>query len=106
MENFYKKHMFFCNNIRKDEKKCCSQSDAKTMYNYAKDALRKDNTLGKGNFGVSESRCLGRCEDGPVIVIYPDNIWYTYIDTEDIDEIIKSHIYENKIVKRLEIVSS
>ena len=103
MQNFYKRHIFFCNNIRKNGKQCCSQKNAKEFYKYAKDKLRANNTLGKGFFGVSESRCLGRCEDGPVIVIYPDNIWYTYVDKEDIDEIIQTHIKNGKIVDRLKI---
>jgi (2Fe-2S) ferredoxin len=59
--------------------------------------------LGKGGFGVSESRCLGRCEHGPVVVVYPDDIWYQYIDEEDVDEIIESHLIGGKIVERLTI---
>ena len=40
MSNFYKRHIFFCNNIRTDGKQCCSQSGAKEMYRYAKDKCR------------------------------------------------------------------
>ena len=90
MSNFYKHHIFFCNNVRVDGKQCCSQSGAKEMYRYAKDKC-----------GVSESRCLGRCENGPVLVVYPDNVWYQYIDEEDIDEILESHLEGGKIVDRL-----
>ena len=56
---------------------------------------------GAGRFGVSESRCLGRCENGPVAVVYPDNVWYQYIDEEDIDEIFESHMEGDEIVNRL-----
>jgi len=59
--------------------------------------------VGEGKIGVSESRCLGRCEHGPVAVVYPDNIWYQYIDKEDIDEIIAEHLVGGKVVKRLQI---
>ena len=59
--------------------------------------------LGEGRFGVSESRCLGRCEHGPVAVVYPDNIWYSYIDEEDIDEILESHLEGGQVVERLQI---
>ena len=45
--------------------------------------------------------CLGRCDVGPVIVVYPQETWYTYIDEEDIDEIIESHLKNDKIVERL-----
>ena len=57
--------------------------------------------LGEGRFGVSESRCLGRCEHGPVAVVYPDDVWYQYIDEEDVDEIIESHLMGGKEVERL-----
>ena len=101
MSNFYQHHIFFCNNIRKGGKQCCSQNGAKELYRYAKDKCRKTSMLGEGLFGVSESRCLGRCEHGPVAVVYPDNVWYTYIDEEDIDEILESHLKGGQVVERL-----
>jgi hypothetical protein len=64
MSNFYKRHIFFCNNIRNDGKQCCSENGAKQMYRYAKDKCRANGSLGVGRLGVSESRCLGRCENG------------------------------------------
>jgi (2Fe-2S) ferredoxin len=57
--------------------------------------------LGEGKIGVSESRCLGRCENGPVAVVYPDNVWYQYIDEEDVDEIISKHLISGEVVDRL-----
>ena len=101
--SFYTRHIFFCNNLRRDNKQCCSQYNAKKMYRYAKDKCRQDKILGKDNIGVSESRCLGRCEYGPVAVVYPDNIWYKYVDEEDIDDIITKHLLEGEIVQRLQI---
>ncbi len=38
-----------------------------------------------------------------MIVVYPDNVWYTYVDKEDIDEIIDSHLREGRIVDRLRL---
>lgn len=54
-----------------------------------------------GSVRVNKAGCLGRCDDGPVIVVYPDNVWYTYIDKEDIDEIIDSHLVHGRVVQRL-----
>lgn len=101
--SYYTRHIFFCNNIRKNSKACCSQFGAQQIYRYTKDKCRDQNQLGKGKIGVSESRCLGRCESGPVAVVYPDNIWYQYIDEDDIDEIITKHLLNGKPVKRLQI---
>ena len=103
MNNFYKHHIFFCNNVRQNGKKCCSQNGAKELYRYAKDRCRESSMLGKGGIGVSESRCLGRCELGPVVVVYPDDVWYQYIDEDDVDEIIESHLIGGKEVERLKI---
>ena len=47
--------------------------------------------------------CLGRCDEGPVLVVYPEETWYTYLDKEDIDEIIEQHIQQGNIVERLKI---
>jgi (2Fe-2S) ferredoxin len=101
--SYYTHHIFFCNNVRDDGKACCSQLDAKKMYRHAKDKCRDAGMLGENKIGVSESRCLGRCEYGPVAVVYPDNIWYQYIDEEDIDEIITEHLVGGKVVRRLQI---
>ncbi len=103
MKSFYTKHIFFCNNIRKSNKPCCSQHNVKALYRYAKDICRDKLMTGEGKIGISESRCLGRCEIGPVAVVYPDNIWYKYIDKDDIDEIINNHLIGGQPVKRLKI---
>lgn len=99
----YTRHIFFCNNQRKEGKDCCAKLGAKQMYRYAKDKCRNEGKLGAGKIGISESRCLGRCEFGPVAVVYPDNIWYQYIDEDDIDEIISEHLIAGKQVNRLKI---
>ena len=52
---------------------------------------------------VNTAGCLGRCDDGPVLVVYPDNVWYTYVDKEDIDDIIDNHLLHGRIVERLRL---
>ena len=100
---YYQHHLFFCCNQRQNTKMCCHQFNAKAMYRYAKDKCRILGLLGKGKIAISQSRCLGRCELGPVVVVYPEGIWYQYIDQEDIDDIINSHLIDNKPVKRLSL---
>ena len=46
---------------------------------------------------------MNRCAEGPVLVIYPEGTWYTFIDEADIDEIIQSHIISGIKVERLEL---
>ena len=42
-------------------------------------------------------------EPGPVLVVYPDNVWYTFVDKEDIDDIIDNHLVHGRIVERLRL---
>ncbi|NBQ00230.1 MAG: (2Fe-2S) ferredoxin domain-containing protein, partial [Proteobacteria bacterium] len=52
---------------------------------------------------INKSGCLDRCELGPIMVIYPDGIWYSFKNSKDIDEILNSHLLNNKVVERLKI---
>ena len=58
---------------------------------------------GKDRVRINRAGCLDRCEEGPVIVVYPDDVWYTYVDKEDIDEIIDEHLVNGRVVERLKI---
>ena len=58
---------------------------------------------GAGKVRINNAGCLDRCDEGPVIVIYPEAVWYTYVDKEDIDEIISEHIENGRVVERLRI---
>jgi (2Fe-2S) ferredoxin len=52
---------------------------------------------------VNKAGCLDHCANGPVMVVYPQGIWYSMIDTEDVAEIIDSHLVQGKPVERLMI---
>ena len=58
---------------------------------------------GPGQVRINKAGCLERCELGPALVVYPEGIWYTYVDESDIDEIVDSHLVNGKIVERLKI---
>ena len=97
----YEKHVFFCTNQREAGEDCCSNHDAVAMRSHAKDRIK---ALGiNDKIRINSAGCLGRCGEGPVIVVYPEETWYTYVDVEDIDEIIDSHLVGNKAVARLKI---
>ncbi len=98
---YYKYHVFFCTNQRENNKACCQRFDAVAMRQYAKAKIKQRGLSGKGGVRINTAGCLDRCESGPILVIYPDSVWYTYVDTEDIDEIIQSHLIEGKRVERL-----
>jgi (2Fe-2S) ferredoxin len=97
----YIRHVFFCINQKADNKKCCQDACAKDLYLYFKSQLIERNLHGPGKTRVSTSGCLGRCGQGPNIVIYPDNVWYKYSSKHDLDKIIDGHIINNTIVDEL-----
>ena len=101
--SYFKHHVFFCCNQRKDGDTCCNDHHASELQTYAKERSAALGLKGKGSVRVNTAGCLGRCDDGPVLVVYPDNVWYTYVDKEDIDDIIDNHLLHGRIVERLRL---
>ena len=96
----YRKHLFFCTNQRLNGKKCCQEGAANEMREFAKQLLK---SLGILDVRVNAAGCLGRCELGPNIVIYPEGVWYTYHNEDDVKEIIEQHVIQGNLVERLQL---
>lgn len=73
------------------------------MRDYAKSRIKALGLSGRSKVRINNAGCLDRCNEGPVIVVYPEEVWYTYVDQEDIDEIIESHLQNGQVVERLKI---
>ena len=100
---FYRHHVIFCTNERADGEPCCARFDARAMRDYMKARLKEEGLHGPGQIRVNTAGCLGRCELGPVVVVYPGETWYTWVDREDIDEIIERHLKQGEVVERLQL---
>jgi (2Fe-2S) ferredoxin len=98
----FHKHVFFCVNQRAPGEDCCNNHNAQAARDYVKDKVKM---LGisteKNTIRINSAGCLGRCDLGPVMVVYPEAVWYTYIDQADLDEIIEEHLTHGRIVERL-----
>ena len=70
-------------------------------FDFCKKKVKSLGLSGPGGVRVNKAGCLDRCAGGPVMVVYPQGQWYTYVDHEDIEEIIQSHLVEDKPVLRL-----
>ena len=97
----FKNHLFFCLNERSNGENCCAQHNAFELFTYAKNRIKELGLSGAGKIRVNKAGCLDACNLGPVMVIYPEGTWYTFIDTDDIEEIIQSHLIKGKPVERL-----
>ncbi len=90
-------------NKRDDGRECCMDKGAQAAQQHAKKRIKQMDMNGEGKIRINQAGCLDRCELGPVMVIYPEATWYTYVDTSDIDEIIDSHLVNGKVVERLKV---
>lgn len=101
--SYYRRHVFFCTNHRDDGSPCCQNHNAAAMRTHAKQRVKALGLAGPGGVRVNKAGCMDRCSEGPIIVIYPEAVWYTYADRDDIDEIVDEHLVHGRIVKRLQI---
>jgi (2Fe-2S) ferredoxin len=97
----FDKHIFICENKRPEghPKGCCADKGSLTLREKFKTRLRELNL--SNNIRAHSSGCLDACEFGPTVLIYPEQVWYGGVKLEDVEEIIQSHILNNKIVERL-----
>ena len=99
----FRHHVFFCCNQRQNGERCCNDHGSNEVREYAKGRIKALKLNGPGKVRVNQAGCLDRCDEGPVMVIYPEAVWYTYVDKEDVDEIIREHIQNGRPVDRLRI---
>jgi (2Fe-2S) ferredoxin len=101
--SYYERHVFFCLNRRDDGAICCCDHDAEGMFEYTKKKIKQMGLNGQGKVRINRAGCFDRCGEGPLLVVYPEAVWYTFIDQEDLDEIIESHLVKGVEVARLKV---
>ncbi|ROR29570.1 (2Fe-2S) ferredoxin domain-containing protein [Inmirania thermothiophila] len=100
---YYRRHLFFCENQREEGEPCCARFGASELRQYAMERCKALGIFGPGGVRVQRAGCLGRCDEAPVAVVYPDGVWYTYVDRSDIDEIVERHLVGGEVVERLRL---
>ena len=100
---YYKNHVFVCTNKRSDGRSSCQDFDAQGLRDHMKKRSKELGLLGKGEVRINSAGCLNRCDEGPVMVVYPNETWYTFMDQDDIDEIIDEHLINGNEVERLKL---
>ena len=98
-------HIFFCLNQRDNGEDCCAQHKAQAAFDRCKSQAKTLGLLGPGKVRVNKAGCLDRCAGGPIAVVYPEAVWYSYVDEQDIDEIVQSHLRDGVVVQRLVTLS-
>ncbi len=101
MTSHFQHHVFFCLNQRVNDQDCCMHRGAQDAFDYMKAKVKSLKLNGAGKVRINRAGCLDRCSVGPVMVVYPEAVWYTFENQADIDEIIQSHLVNGKPVNRL-----
>lgn len=79
-----------CTNRREEGKAACANRGSEALKDALKSAL-KDRGL-KGRVRVSSSGCLGRCELGPNVMVFPDGTWFSGVREEDLPALIERYL--------------
>ncbi len=104
--SYYARHIFFCLNQRDNGADACSMHNAQAGFERCKMRIKEAGLSGVGQVRVNKAGCLDRCAGGPVAVVYPEAVWYSFVDEADIDEIVESHLVNGKPVERLMLPDS
>lgn len=96
----FRYHAFVCTQEKPEGVPCCAAAGSFRVL----DTLHRE--LGSAgladNVQVSSCGCLGLCDSGPVMIVYPEGTWYTKLGPGEVSEIVASHFKEGKKVARLE----
>lgn len=99
--HYFECHVFVCTNKRPDghERGSCADGGSVALQNYLKQKAKEAGL--KGRVRINNAGCLDRCELGPVLVMYPEGVWYAYRSKADLDEIFDRHVQQGQRVNRL-----
>lgn len=97
---YFRAHLFFCTARRPDDhpKPGCASRGGEALAQYLKARVKEE---GLKRVRVNTAGCLHRCSLGPVMVVYPEGVWYGFTSEADLEEILTTHLKDGGRVARL-----
>jgi nitrite reductase/ring-hydroxylating ferredoxin subunit/(2Fe-2S) ferredoxin len=90
----YDRHAFVCTS----GETCPTQGDTEKFVQALRAGAKQ---AGRGDIRINKSGCFSQCGHGPMIVVYPENVWYAGVQESDLQELLTSHIIGGQPVTRL-----
>lgn len=96
----YDIHLFVCTNERKNSnRRSCGEQHGLLLIEKLKQIFSEFQI--QGNIRIQRCGCLGICDLGPTIAIYPEGTFYVNVQLDDVPELVKTHFIEKKKLERL-----
>jgi sirohydrochlorin cobaltochelatase len=88
-----KKHVLVCENVD------CAGRGSTALIGRMRSLIKEQGA--QSDFKVTRTSCMGRCGEGPAVVVYPDGIWYQNVQLSDVQDIVQGHLMNDRIVSRI-----
>jgi (2Fe-2S) ferredoxin len=96
----YERHVFVCTNRRPDgsPRGCCATKGGDELRLALKKELDAQEVKG---VRINGAGCLDACERGAAVVVYPEQVWYGPVTTQDVQDLVSTHLKQGQVVERL-----
>jgi (2Fe-2S) ferredoxin len=98
----YKKHIFICTNQRPPGARvsCGEEHGSALVAEFKKTMKEKGLNV---EMRAQRTGCCELCEHGPIVVVYPEAIFYGNVQLSDVQDIVTEHLENDRIIERLQI---
>lgn len=85
----YKRHIFVCIN-EKEQEECCSKKNSNEILRILREHVNQNGLMSLYN--ITKTKCLGHCNEGPTIAVYPEGYIFKKVTIEDTKKIINEFL--------------